>query len=218
MQNKEKPHAMSVFLSISNYAADLRTQAWVDKSLLANKNHRNWSIAYIQPLRLGKLKTLLRSLKAYLSLSSFLSDDSKSLKRYLGPKESKSLTVTVTGARLLEFIVVCIRTFLFSNAAAVVAILYSVLNYCSHAQHFCCCFFAGKSYATQLDRNFHSTRENYPKNICVKRLKTIRLQYTSSPAFAKCFCTFINYLLVDSIGCFIVKESCDSILSNYIKL
>lgn len=126
MQNKEKPHAMSVFLSISNYAADLRTQAWVDKSLLANKNHRNWSIAYIQPLRLGKLKTLLRSLKAYLSLSSFLSDDSKSLKRYLGPKESKSLTLTVTGARLLEFIVVCIRTFLFSNAAAVVAILYSV--------------------------------------------------------------------------------------------
>ena len=155
------------------------------------------------------------SLKAYLSLSSFLSDDSKSLKRYLGPKESKSFTVTVTGARLLEFIVVCIRTFLFSNAAAVVAILSWVLNYGSHAQHFCWCFFAGKSYATQLDRNFHSTRENYPKNICVKRLKTTRLQYTSSPAFAKCLCIFINYLLVDSIGCFIVKESCDSVLSNY---
>ena len=40
---------MSVFLSISNYTADLRTQAWVDKSLLANKNHRNWSIAYSTP-------------------------------------------------------------------------------------------------------------------------------------------------------------------------
>ena len=59
---------------------------------------------WLQPLRLGKLKT-----QAYLSLSSFLSDDSKSLKRYLGPKESKSVTVTVTGARLPEFIVVCIK-------------------------------------------------------------------------------------------------------------
>lgn len=76
---------------------------------------------------------------AYLSLSSPLSDERRSLRRYLGPRRSESFITVVEGTDLVYFTLVCILTFF-----PPVAIFFSLRILCSHAQSICSNYFRAK--------------------------------------------------------------------------
>lgn len=81
---------------------------------------------------------------AYLSLSSPLSDERRSLRRYLGPRRSESFITVVEGTDLVYFTLVCILTFF-----PPVAIFFSLRILRSHAQSICSNCFRAKIYVTR---------------------------------------------------------------------
>lgn len=126
---------------------------------------------------------------AYLSLSSPLSDERRSLRRYLGPRRSESFITVVEGTDLVYFTLVCILTFF-----PAVAIFFSLRILRSHAQSICSNYFRAKIYVT---RNYGTllSFQNWTKKL-LKFLSHPIVQQTSLLIYSsrQHFRRFMNYL------------------------